>query len=573
MLMSDDAADGGPLNPCGPCVRAEPSRSPGSLADRLGHLAVRQYALCALLVMLLAAFNVFVGLGEGRIDDSDEARYGVSAYEMVQSRSFLVTTYAGMPEYWNLKPPLGYWAIAFSFYLFGASPFTLRLPAALFALGTVALVMAFCGRRLNRRAALAAGLILATTFGFLSHHGARSGDLDSTLTFFLVLAAVQIPRLAESSGRKSSWRVIAFSGILAVGFLLKSFAIVPVVLVAVLHLAWTGSWRRLRWGACLAGAALFLAMTAAWALARWHADGSPYFLQRMVGEDLLARSLREIDKGSTDPWSYVESLFDRFAPWPLLLIGTAFLALRARGWRAWLRAETWGRKGRRAAPLLALWIGVPLLLFSLARTHHHWYLDPVYPALAAATAWALLWVLRRTAPERRTAAFCLLFLLPLAFCEARALQRVLVRDRMPESQRFLLALKGRQAEYGREILAPTPLYHSERFILEALDGFRVVEGPGNGPPAGVGPDALLLVRNAVPGAAAPIAATPIAIADDLDVLAEATGFKLYGNRELAMEASRLRLPDGWSRYRQHYRPRGRGRHGRGQMRGRGWRRS
>ncbi len=555
--------DVGPENPC---VRAEPSRSAGGLADRLGRLAVRQYALCALLVMLLAAFNVFVGLGEGRIDDSDEARYGVSAYEMVQNHSFLVNTYAGAPEYWNLKPPLGYWAIALSFYLFGASPFTLRLPAALFALGTVALVMAFCGRRLNRRAALAAGLILATTFGFLSHHGARSGDLDSTLTFFLVLAVVQIPRLADSSGR-----VIAFCGILAVGFLLKSFAIVPVVLVAVLHLAWTGSWRRLRWGACLAGAGLFLAATAAWALARWHADGSPYFLQRMVGEDLLARSLREIDKGTTDPWSYVESLFDRFAPWPLLLIGTAALAVRARGWRAWLRAETWGRKGRRAAPLLALWIAVPLLLFSLARTHHHWYLDPVYPALAAVTAWALLWVLRRTAPERRTLAFCLLFLLPLAFCEARALQRVLVRDRMPESQRFLLSLKDRQAEYGREILAPTPLYHSERFILEALDGFQVVEGPGNGPPAGVGPDALLLVRNAAPGAPA-----PIAIADDLDVLAEARGFKLYGNRELAMEASRLRPPEVWNRYRQPYHPRGRGRghgRGRGQMRGRGWRRS
>jgi hypothetical protein len=141
---------------------------------------------------------------------------------------------------------------------------------------------------------------------------------------------------------------------------------------------------------------------------------------------------------------------------------------------------------------------------------------------------------------------------------------------MPESQRFLLSLRDRQAEYGREILAPTPLYHSERFILEALDGFRVVEGPGNGPPAGVGPDALLLVRNAAPGAPA-----PLAIPGDLDVLADATGFRLYGNRELAMEASRLRPPETWNRYRQPYRPRGRGRgrHGHGQMRGRGWRRT
>ncbi|HSU84725.1 MAG TPA: glycosyltransferase family 39 protein, partial [Thermoanaerobaculia bacterium] len=252
-----------------------PSTSPREvgLITWLGRLAVRQYALCALLVLLFAAFNVFVGLGETRIDDSDEARYGVSAYEMVQSRSPVVTTYAGMPEYWNLKPPLGYWLIALSFYLFGVSPFTLRLPAALFALGIVALTMALCRRHLNRRAALVAGLIVATTFGFFSHHGARSGDLDSALTFLLVLAVSLIPRLADSSGR-----VIGFSALLAAGFLLKSFAILPILLVAVLYLVWTGSWRRLRPAACLAGAALFLAVAAAWALARWHADGSPYFL-------------------------------------------------------------------------------------------------------------------------------------------------------------------------------------------------------------------------------------------------------------------------------------------------------
>lgn len=243
---------------------------PVSFAARLGRLAARQYALCALLVLLFTAFNVFAGLGQSRIDDSDEARYGVSAYEMVQNRSFLVTTYAGQPEYWNLKPPLGYWLIALSFQLFGVSPFTLRLPAALLALATVALTMAFCRRALNRRGALVAGLILATTFGFFSHHGARSGDLDSALTFLLVLAVCQIPRLAGSP-----WWMIAFSGLLAVGFLLKSFAIVPIVLVAVFYLLWTGSWQKLRPAACLGGAVLFVAVVGAWALARWHADGSP----------------------------------------------------------------------------------------------------------------------------------------------------------------------------------------------------------------------------------------------------------------------------------------------------------
>jgi 4-amino-4-deoxy-L-arabinose transferase-like glycosyltransferase len=497
-----------------------------TIANWLGRLAIRQYALCALLVLLFTAFNAFVGLGETRIDDSDEARYGVSAYEMVQSRSLVVTTYAGMPEYWNLKPPLGYWLIALSFYLFGVSPFTLRLPAALFALATVALTIAFCRRHLNRRAALVAGLIVATTFGLFSHHGARSGDLDSALTFALVLAISLIPRLAESPGR-----VIGFSALLAVGFLLKSFAILPVLLVTVLWLAWTGSWRRLRPAACLAGAALFLAVAAAWTLARWHADGSPYFLQRMVGEDLLARSLYEIDKGRSYPLSYVVSLFDRFAPWPLLILGGLFMGGAAG--RDRLRAVL-GRRGYRRAPLLVLWIAVPLVLFSVARTHHHWYLDPVYPALAMMAAGSLLAVLRRVPPARRGAALFACFFLPLVFCEARLLERVLVRDRMPDSQRFLLSLSGRRAELGPDLRAAVPLYHSERFILEAVDGFRVAEGAGYGPPFGATADMPLLVRNA--GAAKGIRPAP---GDDL--LAESSAYSVYGSSNLDLEAVRLRL--------------------------------
>jgi 4-amino-4-deoxy-L-arabinose transferase-like glycosyltransferase len=470
---------------------------------------------------------------------------------MVQNRSFLVTTYAGQPEYWNLKPPVGYWPMALAFYLFGASPFTLRLPSALFALGTVALTMSFCRRLLNRRVALAAGLIVATTFGFFSHHGARSGDLDSALTFVLMLAVCQIPRLAASSGR-----VIAFAVLLAVGFLLKSFAILPVAVVAGLYLAWTGSWRRLRPAACLAGAGLFLAVVAAWAVARWHADGSPYFLQRMVGEDLLARSLREIDKGTSDPWSYVTSLLDRFAPWPLLLVAAFVAHGVARRRRA---GAAWSLKERRAAPLLALWIGVPLLLFSLARTHHHWYMDPLYPALAAVTACALLSLLSRVSPARRGAALFGLFFLPLALCEARVLDRVLVRDRMPDSQRFLASLASRHAELGLELRAAKPLYHSERFILEAMDGYRVVDGPGDGPPFGASPEMPLLARR--PGVGHGLQPAP-----DFEVLAESGIYKLYGNSNLDLEAGRLQTPRVRSPLFRHAFLRRR--HG-----GRGWRRS
>jgi hypothetical protein len=53
--------------------------------------------------------------------------------------------------------------------------------------------------------------------------------------------------------------------------------------------------------------------------------------------------------------------------------------------------------------------------------------------------------------------------------------------------------------------------------------------------------------------------------DDFDVLSQVQGFTLYGNRERAMEAMRLRPAEGWKFYRRHGHWRGRGR-GRGGIR-------
>jgi 4-amino-4-deoxy-L-arabinose transferase-like glycosyltransferase len=436
------------------------------------------------------AWNVFAGLGGVALNDSDEARYGVSAWEMLQNRSFLVTTYAGEREYWNLKPPLGYWLMALSFRLFGPTPFALRLASALCALGAVAGTLGLGRRWFGRRESLLAGLILATAFGFLSNHGARSGDLDAPLTLLLLAATYQASRLGESP-----WRAVGLGALLAAGFLLKSFAILPTVVVAGLFLLATGAWRRQRFLPSLLALLAFALPVAAWAAARWHVDGSALFLERMVQEDLLNRSTQVIDKVTYSPFGYVAALFDRFAPWPFLIVLAAFSAL-ASGWGRGLRRA--GRLLRKPSRLLILlWVLVPLVLFSLSRTQHHWYLDPSYPAWALLAAVAILDVVRRVDPNRRTAALVACVLLPLALCEARVLYRVLVAERMPEPQRFLTLLKDHRLELGPEIRT-SPLRHSERFILEAMDGFDVLEIEAGKTPRAAGdplpPSSVLIAK-------------------------------------------------------------------------------
>jgi 4-amino-4-deoxy-L-arabinose transferase-like glycosyltransferase len=450
-----------------PATDAAAAGTAASALTAAERFVLRHYPVCALLVLAVMACNVFLGLGTSSVNDFEEARYGVTAFEMQQHHAFVMTTYGGEKELWALKPPLGYWLMALSFALFGGSAWAMRLPSALATLAVVALTMRQAKRWFEPRLAIVAGAIVATTYGFLSHHGARSGDFDASLTLILLLVAVGLPGL-----RDSPWRVVGLALLLACGFLLKSFAIVPMVLVVAVYAWWTGAWRRQSPAACLVAASVFAAVVGAWAAARWMADGSPDFLVRMLREDVLQRSTSIVDKSTSSPLGYVLALWDRFAPWPLLMVAAVGVVGRAGLWQR-LRRDP-------VLALLALWAAVPLAVVSLVRTQHHWYLDPIYPALAMLAAGGSLLLVGRSPARFRKLATVGLVALPLALCEARVLGRVLVREPMDANQRFLAALRP-SAEGCRELRSTGKLAYSERFILQVMDGFAVTEAPRTRP--------------------------------------------------------------------------------------------
>ena len=143
---------------------------------------------------------------------------------------------------------------------------------------------------------------------------------------------------------------------------------------------------------------------------------------------------------------------------------------------------------------------MPLVLFSLSRTQHHWYLDPSYPAWAMLGALAVLELVRHAPPARRRAALLACILVPLSLCEVRVLYRVLLAERTPESQRFLLSLAQHRVELGGELWTGQ-LLHSERFILEVMDGFQVkeVRQDRSVPPSGPYEEPSVLIAKATPG--------------------------------------------------------------------------
>jgi 4-amino-4-deoxy-L-arabinose transferase-like glycosyltransferase len=448
-----------------------------SLNFRFGRFVLRHYGVWAAFTLLLAWANCFWRLSSNGVSDLDEARYGVAASEMLRSHSVLVATYAGQPEYWNLKPPLGYWMQELAFRLLGPTVFAMRLPSALCALALVGLTLSVARRWFGRREALLAALVLTSCFGFMSYHGARSGDLDSALSLILLLAMVQTPQLAQSSSARLLW-----SGMLALGFLLKSFAILPFVLATVVYLLWSGDWRRIRSQQWLPALLLFGGVVVAWMLARVRHDGSAYFVSRMFREDLFWRATRVLDDETVRPWGYLAVLFERFAPWPLLLLAALSMARSTVGLQSpYMR-------------LLLLWTLVPLLSFSLARTQHHWYLDPTYAAWSMLTAIAAMRLMRSGVSQLQVLTLGVV-VLALLLCEVRVIRRIGWTDRPPPSQTFLMSLRARLPAKGR-LYAYFPLSHSERFILEVVDGYRISELAATPLSSLSGPDAhaVLLLR-------------------------------------------------------------------------------
>ena len=69
------------------------------------------YPFLFILLSAITAFLCFRCLPIAAIDSWDEARHGISAYEMMKNHNYLINTYLDLPDYWNVKPPLSFLTI------------------------------------------------------------------------------------------------------------------------------------------------------------------------------------------------------------------------------------------------------------------------------------------------------------------------------------------------------------------------------------------------------------------------------------------------------------------------------
>ena len=315
----------------------------------------------------------------------DETRYLSVAWEMWLRGDFLVPHINGEP--YHHKPPLLFWLIHLSWWLFGVSEWAARLVTALAGLAGAWLALPLA-RRLwpgEQFTATLAVWILFTTLLWTMWTTALMFDLLVAVCAELAWLGI----LMGWRGRPRAGWALAGLGI-ALGVLAKGPVILAYVLPAALFAPlWIrnqrpGSWWRWYGGAGLAlliGAGLSLA----WALPAAFAGGDEYRDAILWGQ--TANRMVESFAHGRPFWWYLPLL-------PLLLFPWSF-------WPPWWGAlrRRW-REGIDSGDRFALVAaGSGLLVFSLISGKQVHYLLPLVPLVALVSARALSGP-AKTAPAR-----------------------------------------------------------------------------------------------------------------------------------------------------------------------------
>lgn len=327
----------------------------------------KYYFIFFTLIMLVIGYICFKNLGAFPVQDWDEARHGVSAYEMFKNNEYIVNTYNYSNDYWNLKPPMSFWAIIMFFKIFGVSVFSMRLYSAISMFLTILIVGIFIVKRYGKLEGLLALVIFSTASPLYLSHMGRSGDADSIYVLFFTLAMLFMIYIGEKS------KALYFSGLFfALAFLTKSWHAFSIVAVGGLFLLFTGEIKKMKLKQWILFIASFIVPILLWIFARIYKDGT-HFLTEMIRYDLLERSKNPLE-GHVGPITfYFDYMISNNTELILLILLVIMLTI--------ILFYKNSKIKKHDLIAFVLWGVIPFALFTYAKTKIAWYIIPVYVPL------------------------------------------------------------------------------------------------------------------------------------------------------------------------------------------------
>ncbi len=325
----------------------------------------------------------------------DEVRFVYVAREMTAAHSPFIPYRNG--EIYAHKPPLMMWLIQAGETLLG-SPFGSRLPTLLGAFLSVLALFTIYTRLTERRTALFAVLLSASSIQFWTVLG--RGQIDALLTGFVLSSAALF---LSCGGKVSTARILPAFLCAGLGIMAKGpvGVILPILIVAAIRIPdkkmQLPQLTPLQWAA---GIATVLLVPALWlTAAAWAGAPASYFREIIFSQNV---SRAGGGYGHVQPfWYFLGEFPVGFLPWTLLL-PSAIAILR--------------KKNRVLLLQCSLWALFIVLFFSLPSSKRAVYILAAYPAAGLLVA-AAADELQATRWFRRTA-FALVICIPLLLLAA-----------------------------------------------------------------------------------------------------------------------------------------------------------
>ena len=372
---------------------------------------------------------LFCQLGAAALFEPDEGRNADKAREILVLNDW-VTPHENFHPVLD-KPIFFYWLIAIAYKCFGVSEWAARLPSALAALGSIALVYRFAQVYRGRWTALWSALILLTSVEFFVF--SRIVIFDMTLTFFLTLALCAFYEAihADETKRRRLWCLAMYVALGAATLIKGLIGIVIPGIVIFFYLLLSKQWAVVKRINLISGALLFFAIVLPWYIEAERRN--PGYLHYYLWREHFGRFItNEFDRG--EPWYYFIGVgFVGFLPWTLLLPLAAKVV-----WKS-----AWTEQFDDKTLYLSLWIGLPFLFFSVSKSKLPHYILPIFPALAMLTATALVRLYQDTPAKLQfvlARTWWMLFLLSFFFLAGWFFPAILPRQTLRRRRNDLFCL-------------------------------------------------------------------------------------------------------------------------------------
>ena len=322
------------------------------------------------LLGIIGGLAFFHNLSVSLFGDT-EGLYAAITETMIRTGEYVHLTFYEKP-FLN-KPPLFFWFQALTSQALGLNEVALRLPSAVFGLGTMFVTYWFGTILFSRTAGFWAALVVPTIYATVWF--GQMGIIDPVLTFFMTLGLCGFAR-AYFQKDGQWWYVVAFVA-LAFGAMVKNLHAFAMPVVLFLGFLWIFRDNKpLKSLSFWSGLTVFMILVGSYYAFLGQEFWQHFFFQEnlrrmtMVGGDIKGSAFQAYVGSRPIHW-YAYTIWFDFFPWSFLLPSSLILLWNQRPFRQHPREA-----------FILFWVIGYFLALSLFPEKHERYLLPLVPGMA-----------------------------------------------------------------------------------------------------------------------------------------------------------------------------------------------